>query len=114
MAYLHHYYEPDGKNEQIRLQQRAKDCQIVGNELYKISILGPLLHRVSKTEGQEILYEVHAGICRGHIGARALAAKVLRWGFYWPTMIDDVARLVATCETCQKLSHRCRAPAQPS
>jgi hypothetical protein len=77
MAYLHHYYESDGKNEQIKLQQRAKDYQIVGNELYKISILGPLLHRVSKTEGQEILYEVHAGICGGHIGARALAAKVL-------------------------------------
>jgi hypothetical protein len=29
-------------------------------------------------------------------------------------MIDDVARLVATCEACQKLSHRYRPPAQPS
>jgi hypothetical protein len=28
-------------------------------------------------------------------------------------MIDDAAKLVATCETCQKFSHRCRAPAQP-
>jgi hypothetical protein len=30
-----------------------------------------------KTDGQEILHEVHAGICGGHIGARAIAAKVL-------------------------------------
>jgi hypothetical protein len=55
MACLRHYYELDSKNEQIRLQQRAKDYQIVGNELYKISVSGPLLYRVSKTEGQEIL-----------------------------------------------------------
>jgi hypothetical protein len=55
MAYLCHYYEPNNKNEQIRPQQRAKDYQIFGNELYKTSILGPLLCCISKTEGQEIL-----------------------------------------------------------
>jgi hypothetical protein len=82
--------------------------------LYKISISGPLLYRVSKTEGQEILQEVHAGICGGHIGAHALVAKVLRQGFYLPAMIDDAAKIVVTCEAYQKFSHRCRAPTQPS
>jgi hypothetical protein len=114
MAYLRHYYESDNKNEQTRMQQRAKDYQIVRNKLYKTSILGPFLRCISKIEGQEILQEVHAVICGGRIGARALAVKVLRQGFYWPTMIDDAAKLVATCEACQKFSHRCRAPAQPS
>jgi hypothetical protein len=38
IAYLYHYYEPDSKNEQIRMQQRAKDYQIVSNELYKTSV----------------------------------------------------------------------------
>jgi hypothetical protein len=114
MAYLHHYYEPDGKNEQIRMQQRAKDYQIVGNELYKTSISGPLLWCISTTGGQEILQEVHAGIYRGHIGACALAAKVLQQGFYWLAMIDDATKLVSTCEACLEFSHCCRAPAQPS
>jgi hypothetical protein len=82
MAYLRHYYEPDSKNEQTRMQPRAKDYQIVGNELYRTPVSGPLLHCISKIEGQEILQEVHAEICGGHIGARALAAKVLRQGFY--------------------------------
>jgi hypothetical protein len=59
----------------------------VGNELYKTSISGPLLRYIRKTEGQEILQDVHAGICGGDIGAYALAAKVLRQGFYWLTMI---------------------------
>jgi hypothetical protein len=55
MTYLRHYYEPDGKNKQTRMQQQAKDYQIVGNELYKTSISGPLLYCISKTKGQEIL-----------------------------------------------------------
>jgi hypothetical protein len=29
-------------------------------------------------------------------------------------MIHDVAKLVATCGACQKISRRCRASAQPS
>jgi hypothetical protein len=54
MAYLRHYYKPNSKNEQTKMQQRAKGYQIVGNELYKTSISGPLLRCISKTEGQEI------------------------------------------------------------
>jgi hypothetical protein len=114
MAYLRHYYEPDNKNEQIRMQQQVKDYEIVGNEQYKTSISGLLLRCLSKSEGLETLQEVHTGICGGHIGARTLAAKVLRQGFYWPAMIDDAAKLVSTCEACQKFSHRSKAPAQPS
>jgi hypothetical protein len=67
-----------------------------------------------KAEGQEIPSEVQAGICEGHIGAYALAAKVLRQGFYWPTMIDDAAKLVSTCEACQKISYHSKSLAQHS
>jgi hypothetical protein len=87
------------------MQQRAKAYQIVDNDLYKTSVSGPLLRCVSKAKGQELLSEIHTRICGGHIGARALAAKVLRQGFYWPSVIDDVAKLVTTCEACQKFSH---------
>jgi IS30 family transposase len=59
------------------------------------------------------LSEVHAGVCRGHIGAKALATKVLRQGFYWPAMIDDVVKLVSTCQTCQRFSRKTKALAQP-
>jgi hypothetical protein len=58
------------------MQQRDRAYQIVDNNLYKTSVLGPLLQCLSKAEGQEILLEAYAEICGGHIGARALAAKV--------------------------------------
>jgi hypothetical protein len=82
MEYLHNYYEPDAVVEQTRLQQRTQAYQIVDNDLHKISVSGPLLRCISKEEGQQILSEVHAGGCSGHIGSRALAAKVLHQGFY--------------------------------
>jgi hypothetical protein len=85
----------------------------VDNDLYKISVSGPLLRRVSREEGQQILSEVHAGVCGGHIRARALATKVLSQGFYWPAMIDDATKLVSTCEACQRFPRKMKASAQP-
>jgi hypothetical protein len=113
MAYIHHYYEPDSTIEYTRMQQRAKSYQIVNNDLYKTSISGPLLRCVSKAEGQEIMSEIHVGTSGGHIGVRALATKVLRQGFYWAAVIDDVAKLVSTCKACQKFSRKSKAPTQP-
>jgi hypothetical protein len=94
------------------MQQRAKSYQIVDNDLYKISVSSPLLHCISKDEGQQILSEIHAGVYGGHIGARALAAKILRQGFYWPAVIDDAAKLVSTCQACQKFSCKTNDSAQ--
>jgi hypothetical protein len=50
MVYLHYYYEPDTIVEPIRMQQRAQAYEIVDNDLYKISISGPLLRGVNKEE----------------------------------------------------------------
>jgi hypothetical protein len=65
-------------NELIIMQQRAKAYQIINNESYKASVTCPLLWCLSKAEGQELLSEIHTGICGGHIAAKALAAKVLQ------------------------------------
>jgi hypothetical protein len=66
MVYLHHYYEPDSINEETRMQQQAKAYQIVDNNLYKASVLGPLLRCLSKAEGQELLSEA-CDICQGFV-----------------------------------------------
>jgi hypothetical protein len=92
------------------MQQRAQSYQIVDNDLYKISVSGPLLRCVSKDEGQQILLEIDVGVSGGDIGARALVAKILRQGFYWPAVIDNVANQVSTCQAYQKFSRNMKAP----
>jgi hypothetical protein len=56
--------------------------------------------------------EVHSGTCGSHAGPRALAAKVIRQGFYWPAMICSANRVVKSCEACQKFSPRSGSPSQ--
>lgn len=46
----------------------------------------PLLKCMGPQEAEYTLAEIHSRVCNGHLGARALAAKVLRAGFFWPTL----------------------------
>jgi hypothetical protein len=98
MAYLCHHYEPDNNTELLRLQQGAKAYQAIGDEIYKVLVIGPLLNCMSTDEGKELLVETHSGICRCHRGSLALIAKVFRQGFYWPSIIDDASKVVTTCK----------------
>jgi hypothetical protein len=60
------------------MQQRAKAYQIIRDGMYKTLVTGPLLCYLNRDEGKELLTQTHSGVCGGHIGARALAAKVFR------------------------------------
>jgi hypothetical protein len=55
MTYLRHHYESDNDTDLLRMQQRARAYQIIGNDLYKTSVTGPLLRFLSKAEGKELL-----------------------------------------------------------
>jgi hypothetical protein len=96
------------------MQQRAKSYQIIREELYKKSVIGRLLRYLRKDEGKDLLTKIHAGACGGHIGARVLTAKVFTQGFYWPSIIDDAAKLLKTCQACQKFSPNTQVPSQPT
>ncbi|XP_064963219.1 uncharacterized protein LOC135611400 [Musa acuminata AAA Group] len=58
----------------------------VNERLYKRSFSHPLLRCLGPEEAQMVLAEVHEGICGEHIVGRTLAYKILRQGYYWPTM----------------------------
>jgi hypothetical protein len=61
-----------------------------------------------------LLTQIYIGTCGGHIGARALTVKVFRQGFYWLSIIDDVAKLVQTYQGYQKFSPNSQALSQPT
>jgi hypothetical protein len=71
-----------------------------------------MLKCITQTEGLEILREVHSEACESHSGPRALAAKVIHQGFYWPVIICTANRVTRLCEACQKFSPRSGAPSQ--
>jgi hypothetical protein len=53
IAHHHQHYDPDNNIELLRMQQRTWAYQIIGYDLYKTSITGPLL--CCKVEGKELL-----------------------------------------------------------
>jgi hypothetical protein len=71
-----------------------------------------MLKCITETEGIQILREVHSGTCGSHSGPRALAAKVIRHGFYWPAIICTANRVTRSCKACQKFSPRSGSPSQ--
>ena len=39
-------------------------------------------------------------ICGSHVGGRSLASKVIRAGFFWPTVREDCVRYAQHCKQC--------------
>ncbi|XP_016164614.1 uncharacterized protein LOC107607148 [Arachis ipaensis] len=83
-------------------KRRASLYTNIGGELYRRGISQPLLKCLNTEEAREVMDEVHEGICGNHIGGRALAAKIVRTGYYWPTMKRDCITKVKKCDKCQK------------
>jgi ribonuclease HI len=65
-----------------RMETRTRPYVIIEGELYKHKFCSPLLKCLSRNEGQELMKEIHAGLCRAHVGSRPLLGKVFRQGFY--------------------------------
>jgi hypothetical protein len=85
-----------------RMEARTRHYVIVEGELYKQGVFSTLLKCLSRTEGQKLRKEIHAGLCGAHIWSKPLLGKVFRQGFYWPKATSDAANLVQKCENCQR------------
>jgi hypothetical protein len=84
------------------MEARTRPYIIIEGELYRHGVCSPLLKCLSRTEGIELMKEIHAGLCGSHVGSRPLLGKVFRQVFYWPKAASDAADLVQKCENCQK------------
>ncbi|KAL2253359.1 UNVERIFIED_CONTAM: Retrovirus-related Pol polyprotein from transposon opus [Sesamum indicum] len=60
----------------------------------KRTVDGPLLKCLDEERALYVMREIHEGSCGNHSGARSLAQKIIRQGFYWPTMAKDAKELV--------------------
>ncbi|KAK9071857.1 hypothetical protein SSX86_008287 [Deinandra increscens subsp. villosa] len=85
---------------------------IIDNILYRRSLAGVYLRCLEKSEALEVLEDIHSGDCGNHTGGRALFSKVLRFGYYWPTMKRDAASFSQKCDACQRHGNILHQPAE--
>ncbi|KAL5575438.1 hypothetical protein UlMin_017137 [Ulmus minor] len=64
----------------------------------------PSLLCLDEDRGKFTLEEVHAGVCGNHSSGRTLAHRILRQGYYWPTIQADSLDFVRKCDKCQRFS----------
>ena len=48
-----------------------------------------------------MLEELQEGICSFHVGGKALAHKVIRMGYFWPSIKRDAKDFTKKCRACQ-------------
>jgi len=91
----------DGEEIRPTERRRALWFVIIGEDLYKRGFTAPLLKCLSADEAKYVMNEVHNGICGMHTGRRTMKARILRAGYFWPTMEQDCESMIRKCEGCQ-------------
>ena len=71
------------------------------------------MHYLEKDEAEKVLLELHTGEAGGNFGGDTTTHKVLREGYYWPTLFKDAHALCHKCTICQKASGQLHKPAFP-
>ena len=104
---------PSDPNEASKLRARSARFALLRGTLYKRVFSTPILKCIGKENANYVLREVHEGVCGNHIGARTLAGKTLRQGYYWPTMLKDATELVKKCIICQEQAKISQLQSEP-
>ncbi|XP_022863641.1 uncharacterized protein LOC111383733, partial [Olea europaea var. sylvestris] len=94
------------------IRDRASRYCMISGVLFRRSITLPYLRCLRPSESSQALAKVHEGVCGNHQGARALAFKLVRHGYYWPTMKKDASEYVKNCDKCQRFGNVIHSPAE--
>jgi hypothetical protein len=95
------------------LRLKSASFHLVNGILLRQNFDGVLMRCLEKDEAEKVLLELHAGEAGGNFGGDTTAHKVLRVGYYWPTLFRDTHALCRKCIICQKASGRLQKPAFP-
>jgi hypothetical protein len=92
----------EDKAECERITRRSNNYIVVGTDLYrKAAYTSVLMKCILRSEGLQLLVEIHGGECGYHAASANLVGKTYRSGFYWPTAMTDAKDLIKRCKGCQ-------------
>jgi hypothetical protein len=92
------------KGRQLKLKS-IKYC-LVDQILYWKDPLGVLLRCLDPQEAQRIMFYFHDIWCGGNHFWRTIAYKILRDGYFWPSLFIDVCVKIRACVKCKIFSRK--------
>ncbi|XP_057754878.1 uncharacterized protein LOC130974141 [Arachis stenosperma] len=102
LQYLLNRTLPEDPKEGKRTKREAANYIVVAGQLYNRGFLQLLLKCIEPGDTEYILREIYEGCYSHHIGGKTLAQRVIRAGYFWPTVIRDSMQLVKNCDKCQR------------
>nr|POE58897.1 gypsy retrotransposon integrase-like protein 1 [Quercus suber] len=112
VSYLKDGRLPEEKDEARKLRVRAARYVLMDEILYKRGFSQPYLRCLAPDEANYTIREIHEGACGNHSRARSLVHKIVRAGYYWPSMQADAKAYVKVCDQCQRFSNVQRQPSE--
>ncbi|XP_038984387.1 uncharacterized protein LOC120111408 [Phoenix dactylifera] len=100
VTYLQSEVLPNDELEARPVKRQASRYLLYEGKLYRWSFISPLLRCLCPLEADYAMREVHKGICGNHLGGRALAHKILRQGYYCPTLQKDALDFIQKYDRC--------------
>ncbi|KAH9750796.1 Ribonuclease H [Citrus sinensis] len=104
ISYLRDGVLPPDKLRARKVRAQASRYTMIDGVLYRRGYILPFLRCLDEDDADYVLREVHEGICGNHSGGRSLAHKVLRQGYFWPTMHQDAQEKTRSCVSCQSFA----------
>lgn len=101
---------PESRKEEEIMEMRAKFYYLINRVLFRKTFLPTDAKCLSQPERILVLREAHEGGCVEHAGACSLARKVIRAGFYWPTLKKYAEEMVRKCDFSQKHGQKIHIP----
>ena len=104
-SYLKDGILPNEKEVVRKIKVWATRFVLIKDVQYKKGFSRPYLRCLDNEEANYVMRELHEGICKNHSGLRSLVHKLVRVGYYWPTMQADAKAYVRACDKCQRFSN---------
>jgi hypothetical protein len=79
----------------------AKRYTLVEGNLYQRGTNGVLMQCITREDGCELLTEIHGGEYDNHASSCTLVGTAFQHGFYWPTALQNVIKLVKRSKAFQ-------------
>ena len=88
--------------QQRALCLKSASYQIIDGVLFRKNYDGVFLRCLEQEDAKKVIIELHDGPAGGHFSEDTTAHKILRAGYYWPTLFKDAHAHVRKCDACQR------------
>ena len=90
------------------LRMKSAPYQLINDVLFRNNYDGVFLRCLEKDHPDDFLFQFHARTTDGHFSCDTTAHKIIKVGYYWPTLFRDSHSFVKKCEPYRSVLEKLR------